>query len=233
MTQAIAQGIREAAAALGMPAEWLATYISYETGGTFDPVKKGPTTKWGQHKGLIQFGEPQAMQYGVDWSDPVGSQLGASGAVVKYFQDRGWKPGMSFLDGYSIINAGGPGRYSATDAHAGGAAGTVADKVAGMQPHFDKAVALLGSDQSDMDPRNRNGYLSAQFQGEAAKAAASAEQANAQVRDRQSTASSDRDRQRGPRQSPYYEALRVSYVRPSVDLLSDPSRDGVTQSLVR
>ena len=232
MTKDIAQGIREAAAALNMPPEWLATYISYETGGTFDPVKKGPETKWGQHKGLIQFGEPQAMQYGVDWEDPVGSQLGASGAVVKYFLDRGWKPGMSFLDGYSIINAGGPGKYSASDANAGGAPGTVADKVAGMSAHFDKAVALLGSDRSDMDPHNRNGYLSAQFQGEAAKAVAALEEANANVRDAKATSSSERDRSRGPRRNPYYEALQVSYVQPPTDLLSDPSRDGLMQSLI-
>ena len=233
MTEDIAQGIRESAAALGMPPEWLATIISYETGGTFDPTKKGPTTKWGQHKGFIQFGEPQAMQYGVDWDDPVNSQLGAEGAIVKYFTQRGWRPGMSFLDAYSIVNAGGPGRYSASDENAGGAPGTVADKVASMSPHFDKAVALLGSDQSDMDPMNRNGYLSARFQGEAARAAAEVESANARVREAQATSSSKRDRSRGPQNNPYVEALKVSYVTPSFGLLSDPSRDGVMQPLVR
>lgn len=235
MSNNIAQGIRESAAALNMPAEWLATIISYETGGTFDPMKKGPTTKWGQHKGFIQFGEPQAMQYGVDWEDPVGSQLGANGAVVKYFKERGWKPGMSFMDAYSIVNAGGPGRYSASDANAGGAPGTVADKVAGMQPHFDKAVSLLGSDQSEMDPRNRNGYLSAQFQGEAERSAAAIEEANARVREGDATSSSERDRSRSPRPrpNPFYEALKVSYVAPASDMLSDPSRDGVVQQLYR
>lgn len=143
----IRQGIIETANALGMDPTVLATIISYETAGTFDPAKAGPTTKWGQHRGLIQFGEPQAKQYGVDWNDPLGSQLGPDGAIVKYFRASGWKPGMSELDAYSVVNAGGPGRYNASDTAAGGAPGTVADKVNGQfGPHRDKAYALLGGE---------------------------------------------------------------------------------------
>lgn len=138
-------GIIETARALGMNPVDLATIISYETGGTFDPMQPGPTTQWGQHRGLIQFGEPQAREYGVNWSDPLASQLGPNGAVARYFVDRGWRPGMSILDAYSIVNAGAPGRYNASDANNGGAPGTVADKVNGQfGPHRDKAVALLG-----------------------------------------------------------------------------------------
>lgn len=58
---AIARGARD----LGIDPVDLATAISYETGGTFDPDQWGPTTKWGRHRGLIQFGEPQRAQYGV------------------------------------------------------------------------------------------------------------------------------------------------------------------------
>ena len=123
------QGIYETAMAMGMSPVDLATIISYETGGTFNPTQAGPTTQWGQHRGLIQFGEPQAQQYGVDWNNPEGSQLGADGAIVRYFQGNGWQPGMGLLDAYSIVNAGGPGRYNASDANNGGAPGTVADKV--------------------------------------------------------------------------------------------------------
>lgn len=148
MQQEILTGIIETAKALDMSPVDLATIVSYETGGTFDPTQKGPTTKWGQHKGLIQFGEVQAKQYGVDWNDPVGSQLGPDGAVARYFRDNGWQPGMSLEDAYSIVNAGAPGRYSASDAHAGGAPGTVRDKVASMGAHRAKAVAMLGGDPS-------------------------------------------------------------------------------------
>jgi hypothetical protein len=122
-------GIAQTASALQMNPLDLATIISYETGGTFNPSQPGPTTQWGQHRGLIQFGEPQAQQYGVDWNNPAGSQLGPDGAIVRYFQQNGWQPGMGLLDAYSIVNAGGPGRYGASDANNGGAPGTVADKV--------------------------------------------------------------------------------------------------------
>jgi hypothetical protein len=138
-------GIVATAQALGMDPSDLATIISYETGGTFDPTQPGPRTKWGQHRGLIQFGEPQAKQYGVDWADPLGSQLGPNGAIVKYFQGSGWKPGMGMLDAYSIVNAGGPGRYNASDTAAGGAPGNVRDKVERqMGGHRTKALKLLG-----------------------------------------------------------------------------------------
>jgi len=140
-------GIVETARSLGMNPVDLATIISYETGGTFDPGKRGPTTKWGQHRGLIQFGEPQARQYGVDWNDPIGSQLGADGAVARYFKASGYKPGMGLLDAYSTVNAGAPGLYNRSDAAAGGAPGTVRDKVENqMGSHRQKAEELIGSD---------------------------------------------------------------------------------------
>lgn len=145
----IAQGILSTARSLGMNPLDLATIISYETSGTFNPTKAGPTTKWGQHRGLIQFGVPQAKKFGVDWADPLNSQLGANGAVAKYFRASGWKPGMGLLDAYSIVNAGAPGRYNASDANNGGAPGTVRDKVEKqMGSHRSNAAKLLGSSGS-------------------------------------------------------------------------------------
>ena len=126
----------------------VATAISYETGGTFDPVKAGPTTQWGQHRGLIQFGEPQAQQYGADFSSPeaaMRSQLDPTkGAVWNYLDQTGVQPGMGLDNIYSAINAGAPGRFNASDANNGGAPGTVADKVAGMGDHRAKAAQFLG-----------------------------------------------------------------------------------------
>lgn len=145
--QDLREGIALTAATLGMDPIDLATIISYETAGTFDPLKRGPTTQWGQHRGLIQFGEPQAAQYGVDWNDPIRSQLGPEGAVVRYFTENGWQPGMGLMDAYSIVNAGAPGRYNASDANNGGAPGTVADKVNfQMDGHRAKAAALFGGE---------------------------------------------------------------------------------------
>ena len=142
----IAGGIRSTADALGIDPVDLATAISYETAGTFNPTKGGPTTKWGKHRGLIQFGEPQAKQFGVDWTNPVGSQLGPDGAVAKYLRSTGVKPGMGMMDIYSAINAGRVGRYNRSDANAGGAPGTVADKVNNqMAGHRQKAVDLMAA----------------------------------------------------------------------------------------
>lgn len=144
-------GIIEAASALGIDPVDLATVISYETAGTFDPTKRGPTTQWGQHRGLIQFGEPQAKEYGVNWDDPIGSQLGANGAVANYLRKAGVTPGMGILDVYSAVNAGRVGRYNASDANNGGAPGTVRDKVERqMGGHRQKALSLLG----DLAPTN-------------------------------------------------------------------------------
>lgn len=141
----IKDGIAQTAQALGIDPVDLATAISYETGGTFDPKQPGPTTKWGQHRGLIQFGEPQAKEFGVDWDNPVASQLGPDGAVAKYLRKTGVKPGMKLLDIYAAINAGGVGKYNASDAHAGGAPGTVRDKVERqMGRHREKALAMFG-----------------------------------------------------------------------------------------
>jgi hypothetical protein len=141
----LADLIVETANALQMDPLDLATIISFETSGTFNPTQRGPTTKWGQHKGLIQWGEPQAQQYGVDWNDPIGSQLGANGAIVRYFQGRGWQPGMDGMNAYSIVNAGSPGRFNASDTAAGGTWGTVRDKwTHQMHDHRAKAAGLLG-----------------------------------------------------------------------------------------
>jgi hypothetical protein len=94
---------------------------------------------------LIQFGEPQAQQYGVDWNNPAGSQLGPDGAIARYYRSNGWQPGMGMLDAYSIVNAGAPGRYSASDANNGGAPGDVRDKVENqMAGHRAAAMRLLG-----------------------------------------------------------------------------------------
>lgn len=117
-------GVDSAANALGIDPVVLATAIGFETGNTFDPMQPGPTTKWGQHRGFIQFGEPQAQEYGVDWARPTESQLGADGAVVKYLKKAGVKPGMGLLDVYSAINAGGVGLYGRRDNGT-----TVAEKV--------------------------------------------------------------------------------------------------------
>ena len=142
MSTRLAEAIKNEAALLGVSAQDLATVMSYETGGTFDEWKPGPTTQWGQHFGLIQWGQPQREKYGVYKGMPVEAQVAAAG---KYLKDAGVRPGMGLMDIYSAINAGSVGRENASDANNGGAPGTVADKVNNqMEGHKAKAAALLG-----------------------------------------------------------------------------------------
>jgi hypothetical protein len=124
----LARAVQEQSARIGMDPVTMTTIMSYETVGTLDPAKKGPTTQWGQHEGLIQMGGPQRDQYGYDSKNNTISQNVE--AVADYLVDRGWQPGMTELDAYSIVNAGSPGLGHLTDQYNGGAKGTVAEKVA-------------------------------------------------------------------------------------------------------
>lgn len=150
--------IRETSDELQLPPEEVGKLMSYETAGTFDPMQKGPTTQHGQHQGLIQFGEPQAAQHGVDFSSreaAINSQLGKDGAIVRYALASGFKPGEhDGLDLYSTINAGAPGRYDASDENNGGAPGSVRDKYeTQMAGHLAKARALLEHYPAEVQPQ--------------------------------------------------------------------------------
>jgi len=144
-------GIITAAAAMQCSALDFGTVMSYEMGGRWDARRKGPTTQWGQHRGVIQFGEPQAKKYGIDFSTEqtaIDTQLGPNGAVVRYLRDHGVKNGMGRLEIYSSINAGGVGEkyYGRSDANNNGAPGSVRDKVNNqMGGHEANARRLLNS----------------------------------------------------------------------------------------
>jgi len=133
----------ELAEQMGLSAKDLLTVMSYETGGTFDPWKAGPTTQWGQHRGLIQWGEPQAAKYGVSADSSIEEQIRAVG---KYLEDAGVKAGDGLLQIYAAINAGDASKIHATDEHNGGAPGDVSDKVYNqMSAHQARAEGLLAA----------------------------------------------------------------------------------------
>ena len=142
----IAQGIFSTAKALGINPIDLATAISYETGATFNPLEIGRETKYGQHRGLIQFGEPQANQYGVSFEtrpQAISTQLGPGAGIYQYLKAVGIKPGMGLDQIYSAINTGGLNNFNMTDERAGGMPGTVAEKVAGMGDHRKNAQKFM------------------------------------------------------------------------------------------
>jgi len=136
--------IKRTAGNLGINPSDLATSMSYETGGTFNPNLYGGAG--GKYLGLIQAGPEEQAKYGIKQGQTLDQHMTG---VENYLRDRGVRPGMGMLDLYSTINAGSPGRYNASDANNGGMPGTVADKVATqMVGHRARANALLGDENN-------------------------------------------------------------------------------------
>lgn len=135
----IASPISQTAQNLGIEPRVLAAAISYETGGTFDPNKRGG--KGNNYLGLIQFGPEERNKYGVKPGMTVEEQMPA---VEAYLRDRGVKPGMGVAEVYSIINAGSLGsngqpRWNASDGN-----GTVRDHVGRIErDHIPVADSIL------------------------------------------------------------------------------------------
>ena len=160
----IASGIYSTANALGINPIDLATAISYETAGSFDPLRLGPETQFGQHRGLIQFGEPQANQYGVSFEtrpQAISTQLGPGAGIYQYLKAVGIKPGMGLKQIYSAINTGGVNNFDMTDERAGGMPGTVAEKVASMGDHRKNAQKFMELAMQNQ-PLNASPLLNAQ-----------------------------------------------------------------------
>jgi hypothetical protein len=137
--------VREVATARNWAPQDLLAVIGYETGGTYDPWQRGPTTRWGEHRGLIQWGEDQRRDYGVTRDMSETDQVRAAG---RYLSDRGLESGMGLLPMYAAINGGNVGAVNASDENNGGAPGTVTDKVNSpvFQDHMRYSANFLGED---------------------------------------------------------------------------------------
>lgn len=135
--------IREAKR-IGANPEDLATLISFETAGTFNKDKAGPTTQHGQHRGLIQWGETQRRQFGVDTKNMSYDEQ--MRRVGDYMIANGYKPGMTGAQLYATVNAGSPYKTGASDAKNGGTWGSAADKwnyqMAGHRANAKKLLSL-------------------------------------------------------------------------------------------
>lgn len=150
-TDTRAQAVINAAKTLGIDPLDYATVISYESAGTFDPWKAGPVTKWGQHRGTIQYGEPQRKQYGVYKGQTFEDQV--TNSNVKYLRDRGVRPGMDILQIYKAINGG---NVNVAD-NVADINGTQVEHVARMMRDHRKAAAkFLGGNYNpnDLTPRS-------------------------------------------------------------------------------
>jgi hypothetical protein len=145
-------------AEFGIPAQDLLSIMSFETAGTLDPWQRGPTTQWGQHRGLIQWGEPQRRQYGVSQTSTIQEQVAAA---ARYLMDRGYQPGMRLENMYAAVLAGDANRTGVGDLHNGGVARSAAHAVQNQfGGHIARAQSLLAQygqgggdgDQGQRDP---------------------------------------------------------------------------------
>lgn len=129
---------------LGVSARDVLAVMSFETGGTLDPWQAGPTTQWGQHRGLIQWGEPQAQQYGVSEASSITEQVMAAG---RYLADRGVEAGDNLAAVYAAVLAGDASLVDRGDINNGGVVTSVLDAVSGEQfaGHIARAEGLLAA----------------------------------------------------------------------------------------
>ena len=135
---AIERGAQE----LGIDPIDYATAISYETAGTFSPTQPGPRTQWGQHRGTIQYGEPQWKEHGVkpDFEDQV------TRTNLDYLRKKGVKPGATFEQIYAAINGGSADRnlntpeYMIKDGKRVPTGRTIADNIRNAQRDHRKKV---------------------------------------------------------------------------------------------
>ena len=89
---------------LGLDPYEFGGFLSLESGPNMDPNIVGGAG--GQHRGLIQFGQNEQKRYGI--SGPQ-TRAGQMPAVLKYFEDRGFKPGQMGIDrAYATVLGGNP-----------------------------------------------------------------------------------------------------------------------------
>lgn len=130
---------------MDISAKDLLAVMSFETGGQLRPNTMGPTTKWGQHFGLIQFGDKGAgPRYGVTPESSITEQVIAAG---KYLEDAGVKAGDSLANVYAAVLSGNARNVNASDLAAGGVVGNVTEATSGDQfaPHLARAEGLLAA----------------------------------------------------------------------------------------
>jgi hypothetical protein len=96
---AIIQGAKK----LGLDPYEFGAFLSLESGANMDPNIVGGAG--GRHKGLIQFGQNEQQLYGI--SGPQ-TRAGQMPAVLRYFEDRGYKPGMGIGRAYATVLGGNP-----------------------------------------------------------------------------------------------------------------------------
>jgi hypothetical protein len=97
------QAIFEGAKRLGLDPYEFGGLLSLESGPNMDPNIVGGAGK--KHRGMIQFGENEQKLYGITGPQ---TRAGQMAAVLKYYEDRGFKPGMGIDRAYATVLGGNP-----------------------------------------------------------------------------------------------------------------------------
>lgn len=97
------QAIFEGARRLGLDPYEFGAFLSLESGPNMDPNIVGGAGN--RHKGLIQFGQPEQKKY---LKPGTQTRAGQMPAVLQYFEDRGFKPGMPVERAYATVLGGNP-----------------------------------------------------------------------------------------------------------------------------
>jgi hypothetical protein len=144
------RAIFEGAKRLGVDPYEFGGLLSLESGPNIDPNIVGGAGK--KHRGMIQFGENEQKLYGITGPQ---TRAGQMAAVLKYFEDRGFKPGMGIDRAYATVLGGNPNvSLKAKDSF-----GT---SVSGALPRFRKGGDLYANAQRVLgDPLDVGGQPSA------------------------------------------------------------------------
>lgn len=138
------QAIFDAAKKLQLNPYEFGAFLSLEAGTNMDPNIQGGAG--GRHYGLIQFGPGEQQRY----LDPAkkGKYTRAEQipAVLRYFEDRGYKPGMGIERAYATVLGGNPNvSLNAKDSFGTSVAG-VASRFKPGGDLYKNAQRVLGDD---------------------------------------------------------------------------------------
>lgn len=131
----------------------LAAIISYETGGTLNPLEPGRGAAAGR-VGLIQAGPNERAAYGLgsgDWNREIAG-------IERYLKARGAKTGMGLADLYATVNGGNPRAGWTPDGN--GVVPRSASTLRALERHRQQALNRLGMTRTGGSLAPRRGQVS-------------------------------------------------------------------------
>ena len=133
------QAIIDAARKLKLDPYEFGAFLSLEAGPDMDPNIVGGAGN--RHRGLIQFGPNEQKLYGITGNQTRAQQIPA---VLQYFQDRGYKPGMGIERAYATVLGGNPNVSLNAEDSFGTSVAKVSKRFKPGGDYYQNAVRVLG-----------------------------------------------------------------------------------------